>query len=659
MASNSLLIKQAIKNYELGELSHAAKICLGLVKADANNYEALHILGVVFHKAGLNEQAANILKQALALVGPQASILHDYGLTLKDTGDFGAARVAFREAVKLSPNQIDSWYNLGEIELHENRLTEAIADFEEVLKRDPDNFGARINLGIAFRRKDQPEDARSYLQEIIKIDPKNVAAQNNIGIIETDLGNLSAAKIAFQTALSVEPNYSDAHYNLGNVYWMQMLYEFAAEHFESAFNLDRNNQAAYYQFALCLQKLKAYEEALNIINKLVVNCGEGSEEKARFLNGRANIYRDLGRFNEALDDIKVTLAISPKNPKFLGNKALTLLHAGYLEDAITDYKEAKYLDPYDEEVKSNLAHALLLGGYFEEGWREFESRLSAQVTISKQSGMPGAIWNGEDLEDKHLLVWCEQGLGDTIQFLRFIKLVAISAKKISLLCPNRLKSLLETFDDTITVLDQSNTATDIDFNTPLMSLPYLLGIKEIYDPGPYLSARDNLVTQWGNVFGYLDKPRIGIAWQGNPAYEADHQRSIPLNRLRPLLLTKNYKFVSLQQGFGCEQVNEFASDIIVLGKNVDEFAAFTDTAAIISNLDLVITSDTAIAHLAGALGAKVWVLLPATPDWRWLLNCDDSPWYSNMRLFRQKETGDWEGVVAQVALALSGLDFDL
>ena len=657
MASDSLLIKQAIESCQLGEFSQAAGICHELIKADSNNYKALHVLGVVLHKAGLYDQALDVLKKALALVGPQTSILFNYGLALRGAKKFEAAALVFREVVKLSPDRIDSWYSLGEVEHQSNRLNRAIEAFKKVLELDPDNLEARIYLGVALRRMGQPEDARTYVEEIIKVDPKNVAAQNNIGIIETELGNLSSAKIAFQTALSVQPNYSDAHYNIGNVYWIQMQFHFAAEHFERAFQLDENNHLAQYQLALCLQKLKFYDKALKIINKLINDYGKDPLEKARFLNGRANIYRDLGRFNNAFSDIEEAIAIFPKNPKFLGNKALTLLHAGHLEDAITNYKKAQMIDPRDGEVNSHLAHALLLGGHYEEGWLEFEDRLNSPTIISKQNTMPGDIWCGEDLKDKHLLVWCEQGLGDTIQFLRFISLIVNKAKKITILCPDRLKLLLDSFVETVTVLGQSSTLPNADFNAPLMSLPFLLGINKIFDPGPYLSAKDSLVVKWHNVIENSEKPKIGISWQGNPAYEVDYQRSIPLSCLHPLILQKKYIFISLQRGFGHEQMINFSNDILDLGEHVDKFGAFTDTAAIISNLDIVITSDTAIAHLAGALGVKVWVLLPVIPDWRWLLGREDSPWYSSMRLFRQKEAGRWNNVVEQVITALSEIEF--
>jgi tetratricopeptide (TPR) repeat protein len=502
-------------------------------------------------------------------------------------------------------------------------------------------------------------EARNYLKDIIDLDPKNVAAQNNIGIAETELNNLPAARTAFQMALGIEPNYSDAHFNLGNVYWMEKKYEIAAECFRKVLKLEEDNLAAQYHLALCMQKLKRYKQAFVLINKLVETCGKDVEKKAQFLGGRANIFRDLGKINEAVIDIEAAVLISPKNPILLGNKALILVHVGQIEEAIAVYKLAIIADPYNEELRFHLSQALLLGGYFKEGWREFESRLSSPETSTKQDTMPGVIWQGQSLTDKHLLIWCEQGLGDTIQFLRFVFLVTAKAKQVTLLCPERLKMLLNNFDGSITVSENVEFDAHVDFNLPLMSLPYLLGLGSILDPGPYLFADSKLITQWNEILGRKDRPRIGVAWQGNPAYEADHQRSISLSQLNPLISNKNYEFVSLQQGFGSEQLIDIPNPITVLGEDVDKLAAFVDTAAIVANLDLVITSDSAIAHLVGALGMPVWLLLTKTPDWRWLLDKDYSPWYSNMRVFRQKNVGRWDEVIDQIIEALVQESFDV
>ena len=659
MNSDNLLIEKAIENYQLGDLTRAAVICRELVKVNSNDFEALHLLGIILHKVGLNRQAAEALKQALVVGGPQVGILHNYGLVLSAKGEFEAAAVAFRQALKSGPNQTDSWYNLGEVELLGHEFSSAVKAFEKVLEQDPDSLGAKINLSIALRKMDCPLEARDNLLKIISMDPKNIAAQNNIGIVETDLENFSEAKIAFQTALSLEPDYADAHFNLGNVYWIEMNYQVAAECYQKALELENGNQAALYHLALCMQKLKKYEKALELIDNLVANCSKNFEEKAQFLNARANIYRDLGSINDALSDIEIALSISPKDSKLLGNKALTLLHGGHFEDAIATYKLAVLANPEDEAIQSHLAQAHLLGGYFKEGWQEFEIRLNSKTMVKKSKKMPGVIWQRQNLAGKHILIWCEQGLGDTIQFLRFVSLVADKARQTTLVCPDRLKLLLKSFDDSIAILGQSDSNIDADYNVPLMSLPHLLEIESIFDPGPYLSADNKLITEWGTILGHKKKPRIGIAWQGNPTYEMDHHRSIPLSYLRPLFSSVNYEFISLQQGFGCEQADEFSKNITIFREDIDKFGAFIDTAAIIQNLDLVITSDTAIAHLAGALGGSVWVLLPKTPDWRWLVNRDDCPWYTNMRLFRQKVVGRWKNVIDQVAESLAEEDFDL
>ena len=659
MASDNTLIKQAREHYQLGDSKKASQICRELLEADPNDYEALHLLGIILHKAGLNSQAADILKQALTISGQQVSIMHDYGIALKSDGKFALSAAVFRQIVATVPTEINSWYNLGEIELIDDKFEEAVSAFEKVLEQDPDNFSARIKLGVALRRMGRPEEARSHFQDIIITDPKNVAAQNNIGIVETELDNLNAAKIAFHMALSIEPNYFDAHFNLGNVYWAEGEYEVAAECFQKALELKENHQITDYHLALCMQKLNKYTEALEILDNLIVNSGKNIEQKAQFLGGRANVYRDLGRFNEAIFDIETAVSLSPRNSVLLGNKALILLHAGQIEDAISTYKLALVVNPCDEKVKSHLAQAFLLGGYFKRGWREFEIRLNSPAAAAKQSEMPGDIWRGQNLKDKHLLIWCEQGFGDIIQFLRFVSLVIDEAQQVTLLCPDRLKLLLNSFDDSITVLDNVKFTGGVDFNVPLMSLPYLLELESILDPGPYLFANSDLIAYWDKILGHRGKPRIGIAWQGNPDYEADYQRSIPLSYLQSIFLNKSYEIFSLQQGFGCEQLINFSRSIITLGDTVDDTGAFIDTAAIVENLDLVITSDTAIAHLAGALGKPVWLLLPKTPDWRWQLDKEHSPWYANMRIFRQKNAGHWDEVINLIILALGQENFSL
>jgi tetratricopeptide (TPR) repeat protein len=652
MAFDDLLIEQAFEKHQKGDLNEAAEICRGLLKENSNDVEALHLLGVILSGAGLNDQAVGMLEQALAIGGPNSSMLHNYGVALQGVGALKKAAQAFRHAAEAAPLRTDSWYGLGEVELQREELPNALRAFEKVLEQDPDSIEARNNLGIILRKLGRLKEARTHLQKIVNADPKDAAAQNNLGITETELDNLSAAKIAFQSALGVAPHYADAHYNLGNVHLANLDFQLAAEYYLQTLELEPGNKPALYHLALCRQKQRAYDEALNLMNSLVESSDvENTQERILALGGRANILRDLGQFDAALKDIETALAVAPTDFALMGNKALTLQHAGCLDEAIAVYRDAVSVYPDNELVQSNLAQALLLAGQFKNGWREFEARLNEPKIAAKRNTMPGAAWQGESLADKHILLWCEQGLGDTLQFIRYVPNLVRNAARVSLICPDRLKRLLQSFAGDFTLIGDSEALPDADFNASLMSLPHLIGQDEIPNLGPYLAAEPDLISAWGEKMGLRVRPRIGLSWQGNPNYEADHQRSMPLRFMEPLITQLDYDFISLQQGFGEEQLMNISGTIEKF-EEVDRTAAFIDSAAIMVNLDLVITSDTAVPHLAGALGVPVWLLLPKTPDWRWLLETPDSPWYSNMRLFRQTAAGDWQSVIDQVVDAL-------
>ncbi len=656
MALDDPLIEQAVEYHQGGDFNEAAKICRALLKDNPQDVKALHLLGVIFSDVGLNKQAIGFLEQALALGGPNSSVLHNYGVALQRQGELRQAARAFRHAADASPLRTDSWYSLGEVELVQNQPEAAVKAFEKVLEQDPTSVEARNNLGVALRKIGRLEDARTQLQIIVGTDPKNPAAQNNLGITETKLNHLADAKLSFQTAIEVAPHYGDAHYNLGNVYLAEMDYQAAEKYYLRALELDAENNPAIYHLALCRQKQRAFDEALTLLNPLIAKLGNNIPENIQVLCGRANVLRDLGQFEAALADIEAALALAPDDLAVMGNKALTLQHAGRLTEAISTYREAFKANPESEQLQTNFAQALLLGGQFKEGWLEFEGRLQTSDNIARRTDLPREEWRGESLKGKHLLLWCEQGLGDTLQFIRYLPKLEALAGEVTLICPDRLTRLLQSFRTKATIVGQGGIVPNADLKAPLMSLPYLLGLVSgldtILNNGPYLTAEPELIDYWGEKLGPRAKPRIGIAWQGNPNYEADHQRSIPLSAFDPLLAQQDYQFISLQQGFGQEQLVCRNREIVELGEAVDKTATFIDTAAIMANLDLVITSDTAIPHLAGALGVPVWLMLPKTPDWRWLLNRSDSPWYSTMRLFRQTAAHNWQSVIDQVVEAL-------
>ena len=647
-ASPGPTIEQAVEAHSSGDLNDAAEKCRAILKSQPENLAALHLLAVVLSDAGLYGQAIGFFERSLALGGPDSAILYNYGHALQSLGHLDQAARAYRHSVEAAPLRTDCWYNLGETELLRENPKGAIRAFEKVLELDPESTEVRINLGIALRKDGRSQDALELLQKIVTADPKNAAAQNNLGIVLTELDQGEGAKRAFQTTLAVAPDYADAHYNLGNVFLAEPDYEAAAECYIKARELAPDNSSVVYHLAICRQKQKNFEAALELLDQLV----DAGDILPRALGGRANVRRDMGQFDEALADIEAALELSPNDKALLGNKALTLQHAGQIEAAISTYREALKIDPSSEQLHSNLAQALLLAEQFDEGWREFEHRLQTPSLLAIRNSLPGAEWRGEALGGKHLLLWCEQGLGDTIQFIRYVNLVVEQAEQVTLACPNSMIHLLQSYASDCVIVSDDQLPEEADFNAPLMSLPHLLRLNAIPSGKAYLSAEADLVAQWEAQLAKVKKPRIGIAWQGNPNYEADHQRSIPFANLSPLLALTEYQFVSLQKGFGREQLAGAGDTVMDLGDDLDREAAFIDTAAIMAGLDLVITSDTAIPHLAGALGVPVWIMLPATPDWRWLLNRTDSPWYPNMQIFRQASANDWSGVIDQVMDAL-------
>jgi hypothetical protein len=332
---------------------------------------------------------------------------------------------------------------------------------------------------------------------------------------------------------------------------------------------------------------------------------------------------------------------------------LALNGLGRYQEALSCIEQSLNINP--DHFEPHLLRSLiwLTLGDFERGWRDYEYRWYYR-TVSKPPGTQPQ-WDGSPLKEQVILLWAEQGFGDAIHFIRYASLVKQQGSKVVVRCPAKLTRLLSScpgIDQLVPHNDAPLPAYEV--HAPLMSLPRILGTAMQTIPAnvPYLFADNDLVEQWRRDLSNLNGFRVGIAWQGDPSYRGDRDRSIPLRHFAPLGRVAGVRLISLQKGPGVEQLREVSGlfPVIDLGPWLDESAgAFMDTAAVMKNLDLVITSDTAVAHLAGAMGVPVWLALTFAPEWRWLLEREDSPWYPSMRLFRQAQRGDWEGVFARIA----------
>src|SRR5262249_16533461 len=336
------------------------------------------------------------------------------------------------------------------------------------------------------------------------------------------------------------------------------------------------------------------------------------------------------------------------------NRAAALHKMKRLDEALASYDQAIALKPDYADGYRNRALARLLMGRYHEGWKDNEWRWEAKDFPSRRPNINVPTWQGENLKGRHLLVFSEQGLGDAIQFVRYLSLLTERQCKITLLASAKLVPLLRLSSEQIEIVSELSGVENFDFQIPLMSLALAFNtrLETIPSKTPYLFASPDRVNVCPNRLAKSQVLRVGIGWAGNPIFAGDKSRSIGLPRLAPLLSVPRVQFISLQKDLrsGDEELLRQHPQVIHLGDRLDDFS---DTAAVMSLLDLTISVDTAPAHLAGALGRPVWVLLPYVPDWRWLLDRDDSPWYPSARLFRQPAAGDWDSVVAKVIEALT------
>ncbi|MBV8650975.1 MAG: glycosyltransferase family protein, partial [Alphaproteobacteria bacterium] len=409
---------------------------------------------------------------------------------------------------------------------------------------------------------------------------------------------------------------------------------------------------AHLDLGCQLAELQRYEEALQSYERAIALKPDYVEA----IGNAASALSALGRSGEAIEWAQRALAINPEYIPALINLGNTQRALNRYQEAMATYDRALGVRPDDPLVQWNHSLALLAIGDFARGWPKYEARRSigSKGVAPREWSRPP--WNGKaDLAEATILLHAEQGLGDTLQFARYVPLVARRAAAVALEVQRPLVRLLAGLRGVSSIHAQGDTLPQFSYHCPLMSLPLLLEttVDTIPAETPYVFPLLADVARWRPVIGDgSGKPQIGLVWAGNPGHRNDRQRSVELNLLRPLLQLTGVRFVALQRELrgGDAAILSDAGSVLSLGERLESLC---DTAAVISQLDLVITVDTAVAHLAGAMGKPVWILLPFCPDFRWLLDREDSPWYPSARLFRQKVRGDWRSVVDDVGQALT------
>jgi tetratricopeptide (TPR) repeat protein len=400
--------------------------------------------------------------------------------------------------------------------------------------------------------------------------------------------------------------------------------------------------AVRHNLAVCLTEQGKAPEALTLLEPLVRLNGSPEVQTAQ-----GNALRAIGRFEEALKAYSAALEQAPMDPRAHSNQALAYQDLGRMPEAVAGFRQAVALAPNESSLRANLGGALLMSGDFAQGFPAYEFRLVGSPTEAAMKSAGLAVWNGQPLKKGPLLVWTEQGLGDSLQFLRFVALLNMP---VALMTQAGLQRLAAGIGNVVSVQGWQDAPPACERQAALLSLPRLLGCKSADDIPPSALAADPLLVRlWGERLGAKKGFRIGLSWQGNPAMKADAARSAKLSDLAPLFDLPGIDWISLQTGEARGQIKDCPFPLQDLG---GEIADLADTAAIMAHLDLVIAVDSAPAHLAGALNRPVWVLVRANPDWRWPPMAVSSPWYPTARLWRQAQLGDWGPVVASIAKTL-------
>ena len=572
---------------------------------------------------------------------------------------YNEAITLYKQCIKANPTIGYNYWYLGLALLLQNKDLEAKNIWISGLtKINPDNFETgRMELikileleALLRLQRGNSQQAEKIYWQVLEYAPNNIKADacNSLGIIFTKQGQYEQAIACYQQALNLEPNYIDACKNLGVVFTQQGQYGQAIDCYLQALELEPNCAGSYNNLGAVFMKQGQYGQAIDCYLQ-ALNLNPNYIDA---YNNLGTVFTEQGQYRQAITCYQQALNLDPNYIDAYNNLGTVFTEQGQYEQAIACYIQALGLNPGDALAHFNLAFILLLAGDFEHGFAEYEWRWQCPQHLesypSRKLSQP--LWDGSDLDGRTLLLHSEQGFGDTIQFIRYAPLIAQRGGRVVAECQEPLIRLLKTVAGIEQLVVRGNALPEFHVHAPLMSLPRILGttLENIPAQVPYLIAPKSSIKLKAASASQL---KVGIVWAGSSTNQRDRTRSCFLSHFFKLLNTPSVAFYSLQKGPRAAELAQLASELPIqdLSSHLSDFA---DTAAAVAQLDLVITVDTSVAHLAGAMNKPAWALLSFSPDWRWMLGREDSPWYPSMRLFRQEFPGDWAGLLQQVETAL-------
>ncbi len=639
-----------------GDLEQAGEYYRQALKLCESHHDALHLSGVIASQTGDPLKAKELISKAIE-INPRNSAAHvNLGSVLEKLGQTDAALRCYDTALALKPTDAQAHYLRGNALRGLKKFEAAVESYVEAIERKPDYANAYWGCGIALRDLGQMETSLQCCDKAIELGAGGADLFNIRGTILSELGRFDEALASYLRAIELEPRHAPACYNCGAAYKDLGKYGSAMLYFDKAIALNPDYAEAYNNRGLVLTELKQFDLALASYDKAIM----ANPGLALVHVNRGVVLQKCGRMPEAMEAYDSAISIDPGCPEAFYNRATLLGELRRFNEAVECYDKAIALRKDYAKALCNKSLVHLALGDYEVGWRLFEWRWTRDALARNKRSFSQSTWLGDEpLQNKTILLSHEQGLGDTLQFCRYARLVADLGAKVILEARKPLVALLEGLDGVSQVVEEGKDLPEFDYQCPLMSLPlaFKTTLETIPARIPYLRADPDKVAYWKQKLGPRTRPRVGLVWNGGfrkdqpEVAEVNERRNVPLSEIVALNIP-GIDFFSLQKGEPAE------SELLENKQScwpednffnfADELRDFTDTAALVENLDLVISVDTSTAHLAAAMGKPVWLLNRYDSCWRWLLNRTDSPWYPTIRIYRQETPRDWATVLVKV-----------
>jgi tetratricopeptide (TPR) repeat protein len=638
---------------ELMQFEEALQSYDRALRLNPHDADAHYNRGVALHALERFDAAVSSYDRALALNPADAQAYNNRGVALKEMQQHRAALESYDRALALDPQYAEAQNNRGNVLRELGQYTAAVECFDAVLALNPSYADAHCNRGGALLALERPQDALDCYDRALRLKPDLAEAYHNRAVALHELKRWEPALADSQQAIRLKPDYAEAYAWLGETLQELKELEAAVKSYDVALRLGYETAELHERRSAAQKDMRQFDAALDSADKALAlkdypigHCNRG------------NVLLDMNRLEEALQSYERAIELSPQLSQAHNNRGVVLGQMGREADALESLGTALALAPDDGLAHWNRALLNLRRGNLVEGWREYEWRWKAEtLSVHKEKReFAQPLWLGEaPLEGKTVLLYAEQGLGDTLQFCRYVELVAARGGRVILEVQRALVRLLRDLPGVVAIVAAGEPLPDFDYHCPLMSLPlaFETSLETVPAPVRYLNADSQRVAEWAAVLGEHTGLRVGMVWSGSTVHLGDHRRSIALADFAPLAAQAG-QFISLQKEVraadqavldGTPQIRHFGAQL----------GDFVDTAALCELMDVVVTVDTSVAHLAGALGKPVWILLPTGADWRWLRERTDSPWYPSARLYRQQVGDDWQPVLAAVKADLARL----